>query len=158
MNNFDVIDIDIINSFQKEIPLVSRPYLAMANKHNVSEEEILGKIKTMRESKIITRLGPMFDIAKAGGSFLLCAMIVPEERFQEVTEALNNIVEVAHNYRRDNEFNMWFVLACREQSGISCAMEKIESQVELKVYGFDKEEEYFVSLYLPITQEGQRNA
>ena len=53
------------------------------------------------------------DSAEAmGGAFCLCAMAVPEGRFDEVMTLVNAHPEVAHNYERQHKLNMWFVLAC----------------------------------------------
>jgi hypothetical protein len=60
---------------------------------------------------MLTRFGPLFQIERAGGLFVLAAIAVPEERFDAVTAQVNAHPEVAHNYRRAHPLNMWFVVA-----------------------------------------------
>jgi hypothetical protein len=62
-------------------------------------------------SGVLTRFGPLFHIERAGGQFILAALQVPDERYGEVTQQVNALPEVAHNYRRDHALNMWFVVA-----------------------------------------------
>jgi hypothetical protein len=59
---------------------------------------------------MLTRFGPLFQIERAGGLFVLAAMAVPEERYEAVTAQVNAHPEIAHNYRREHALNMWFVL------------------------------------------------
>ena len=66
----------------------------------------------MLDDGALSRFGPLFQIERAGGQFVLAAMQVPEDRFDAVAAQVNALPEVAHNYRREHRFNMWFVLAC----------------------------------------------
>ncbi len=56
--------------------------------------------------------------------------------------------QVAHNYRREHELNMWFVLATETKAGIAEAIAQIEQDTGLPVYAFPKEREYFVEMKL----------
>jgi hypothetical protein len=51
----------------------------------------------MLDTKVLTRFGPMFQIERLGGRFVLAALAVPEARFAEVTAQVNAFPEVAHN-------------------------------------------------------------
>ena len=90
----------------------------------------------------------MFQIERMGGAFCLAAMAVPEERYDEVTETVNDFAAVAHNYRREHALNMWFVLATEAATGIEGAARSIEAATGLPVYLFPKEREFFVEMRL----------
>ena len=97
---------------------------------------------------MLTRFGPMFQVERMGGAFVLAALAVPEERFDEVAHKVNALPEVAHNYRREHRLNMWFVLATERPEGIADAIARIGRDTGLKVFAFPKEREYFVELKL----------
>jgi hypothetical protein len=61
---------------------------------------------------------------------------------------VNALPEVAHNYRREHELNMWFVLATEKPDGIADAITRIEAATGLPVYAFPKEREFFVEMRL----------
>jgi len=63
-----------------------------------------------------------------------------------VTEQINRFPEVAHNYRREHDLNMWFVLATEEEEAIPRVIREIESQTGYPVYNMPKEEEFHVNL------------
>ncbi len=143
----DETDRLIINSLQGNFPISDQPYLKVAQQLGISEDELLLRLQTMLDNRTLTRFGPMYDIQKLGGSFSLCAIRVQAERFEEVTEIVNAFPEVAHNYERDHEFNMWYVLATESPEQIIQTNQAIEGRTGLKVYNMPKIQEFFVGLH-----------
>lgn len=146
----DKIDKQIINTLQGGFPICDNPYQQVADQLNISEEGLLSRIEYLLENKTLTRFGPMYDIQKLGGAFSLCAMSVPEEQFYSITKIVNNYPEVAHNYKRDNNFNMWFVLATEEPKQIQKTCDSISKETSIKVYNMPKLKEFFVGLHFTI--------
>jgi len=146
----DNIDKQLINSLQGGFPISDNPYQEIANKLSISESNLLNRISQLLENKTLTRFGPMYDIQKLGGAFSLCAMRVPEEQFQNITDLVNNYPEVAHNYKRNHEFNMWFVLATETPEQIQQTCDLITNESGIKVYNMPKLKEFFVGLHFSI--------
>ncbi len=147
-HELDAVDRALINALQSGFPLCDEPYAAVGAKLGLSAEEVLSRLARLLEGKVLTRFGPLYQVEKIGGAYLLAALQVPEERFEEVAALVNALPEVAHNYRREHAFNMWFVFATETPHGIAAAIEKIETTTGLSVYAFPKEREYFVELKL----------
>lgn len=149
------LDKGLINLLQKGLPVCERPFADIANTLNsmnikTSEQEVIDHLQALRMSKILTRFGPMFDAACLGGAFTLAALAVPEEDFERVTEQVNSFEQIAHNYRRDHRFNMWFVIGTESQIEIDQVIDAIEEKTQLKVLNTPKLEEFYVGLYLPV--------
>jgi siroheme decarboxylase len=142
------LDRRIINALQGDFPLVEEPYAAVAASLGIAEEMLLARLSALLEERVLTRFGPLFQVERMGGRFLLAALAVPEERFDEVAEQVNALQEVAHNYRREHALNMWFVLATETPEGIERAIARIEAATGLPVFPFPKEREFFVELKL----------
>jgi len=144
----DDIDRDLINALQGDFPLVPEPYRQVAETLGMDESELLRRLDAMLERRVLTRFGPMFQIERAGGAFVLAAMKVPEADFERVNAQVNAFPEVAHNYRREHALNMWFVLATATPEGIARTVAAIETATGLPVFPFPKEREYFVEMKL----------
>lgn len=142
----DSTDRKIINALQGGFPLSERPFRDAAEALGIGEDELIARIGRLRESGVLSRFGPMFDAAKMGGAFCLCAMAVPEARFDEVTEAVNRHPQVAHNYERAHALNMWFVLASDAKDDIEATARLIEQETGIDVHLMPKLEEYFIGL------------
>ncbi len=144
----DEVDRSIVNVLQGGFPICDEPYLAVAEPLGLTEAELIARLQRLLETKTLTRFGPMFQVERMGGAFVLAALAVPEADYERVAEQVNALPEVAHNYRREHALNMWFVLATETPEGIPAAIDRIEGATGLPVYAFPKLKEYFVEMKL----------
>lgn len=144
----DPIDAQLIDRLHGGLPLSERPYADVATDLGLTEAEVLRRLQTLLANGLLTRFGPLFQIERAGGQFLLAAIAVPEADFERVAEQVNALPAVAHNYRRTHRLNMWFVVAGETPEQVTLACRQIEAETGLHVYAFPKEREFFVELRL----------
>jgi hypothetical protein len=88
----------------------------------------------------------MYHAERLGGALTLAAMKIPPQDFERVAGIVNGFPEVAHNYAREHEFNMWFVLATETPQRIDEVIGEIEKATGYTVYNMPKLEEFFVGL------------
>ena len=144
----DALDRALINALQGGFPLCDAPYQAVAEQLGTTEADVLARLRRLLDDKVLTRFGPMFQVERLGGRFVLAALAVPEARFDAVAAQVNALPEVAHNYRREHRLNMWFVLATETPEGIADAIRRIETDTGLRVFAFPKRREFFVDMRL----------
>ncbi len=140
----------LIQRLHGDLPLLERPYAAVGAELGLAEDEVIARLQRLLADGVLTRFGPLFQIERAGGCFVLAAMAVPAERFDAVATAVNARPEVAHNYRREHRLNLWFVAAATSPEAVEEAMRAIEADTGLPVLRFPKEREFFVELKLPL--------
>ncbi len=128
MTSLDDIDKDILNRIQSDFPITSRPYLAIAEDLNLTEADILRRLKKLKENGIIRRIGGNFVPEKLGFVSTLCAAKVPEDRIREFAQIVNRYPGVTHNYQRDNEFNIWFTFIAESMAEIEENLKKISNE------------------------------
>ena len=148
--SLDATDALLIRRLHGDFPVSDTPFADVAAELGLSEDDVLTRLRRMLEDGVLSRFGPLFQIERAGGQFVLAALQVPEDRFDAVAEIVNALPEVAHNYRREHAFNMWFVLACTSPAQAREACARIEAETGLRVFAFPKEKEFFVELQLPV--------
>jgi DNA-binding Lrp family transcriptional regulator len=144
----DDLDRRILNALQDGFPIAERPYGEAAARLGICEATLIARLEGLLEAGVLSRFGPLYNVAKMGGAMTLSAMRVPEARFDEVAAIVNAYAEVAHNYQRDHRFNMWFVLACETPQEIAAVLADIEARTGLAVLDLPKEEEFFLELKL----------
>ncbi|MDI5922273.1 AsnC family transcriptional regulator [Halomonas sp. LR5S13] len=150
LDDLDGVDRRLINRLQDGLPLVTRPYAAVAEELGIAEGDLLYRLDRLREGGLLSRFGPMYHAERLGGGLTLAALAVPEADFDRVSDAVNAFPEVAHNYRREHALNMWFVLATETPEAIDAAIAGIEAATGLRVFNMPKEEEFHVRLHLPV--------
>lgn len=142
-------------------PLTDRPFADVARQIGASEDAVIERLQRLLAHGDLSRFGPLFQIERAGGQFVLAAMVVPEARFDAVAALLDAIPEVAHNYRRESAhpelpnatpLNMWFVLAVESIDQMAPSIARIEAATGLSVFDFPKDREFFVELKLPLLE------
>jgi siroheme decarboxylase len=144
----DELDRRIVNELQGGFPLCARPFAEAGKRLGMSEQDLLSRVASLLDQKVLTRFGPLFDAERLGGAFSLCAMSVPAADFERVVGLVNAHPEVAHNYERAHAYNMWFVLAAASRSRIDVVLREIERETGYPVMDLPREEEYFVELRL----------
>jgi DNA-binding Lrp family transcriptional regulator len=142
----DNTDRRIINALQTEIPVCDHPYAECAAALDMSEDELLRRLAKLRETGILSRIGPMYHAERLGGGLALVAMRILPEDFERVAEQVNAFDEVAHNYERDHVLNMWFVLATETAERVNETLSEIEEITGYPTYNMPKIEEFFVGL------------
>ena len=148
---------EFINQFQGGFPLQERPFQVAANTLGSTEENMIAVVKKLKQEKLISRFGPLYDAASLGGGLTLAAMTVPEDRYETVTETVNSYLEVAHNYRREHELNMWFVLATEKPEDVQEVISSIERATGLTVFNFPKQQEFYIGLWLYLSSDGRHS-
>lgn len=138
----DQVDKDIINAFQGGFPVAKRPFREAAEEIGIGEEEIIERIRRLDEEGYLSRFGAIIDANEIGGTATLVAMKVPEDRFEEVAEIVNGKIEVSHNYKRDHEFSMWFVVSVEDEDRVEGVLDEIEEETGLRTYNMPKTREF----------------
>jgi DNA-binding Lrp family transcriptional regulator len=144
----DEIDKKIINNLQNGFPICDAPYKQVAEQLELTEQDLIARLTLLLDNGTLTRFGPLYNAELMGGALTLAAVKAPEERFDEVATIINAYPEVAHNYARSHELNIWFVLATELPEQISQTIISLEQKTGLTVYNMPKINEYFVNLKL----------
>lgn len=124
----DRLDEKILKRVERKFPISSYPYQDLARELGLTEDEVISRISRLKEEGIILRIGAFFDSEKLGLKSTLIAMKVPPLRLPEVAKMVNHYPGVTHNYRREHEFNLWFVLMGKNRKEIDEILRKIKDQ------------------------------
>jgi DNA-binding Lrp family transcriptional regulator len=125
----DQTDLAILNALQDDLPLVSRPWKTIADRLNITETEIICRMKNLEESGIIRGISPVLESRSLGlHAATLVALHVPEERLDEIAALISSYAEVSHNFQRDHYYSLWFTIAAENEEGIQRVLHEILQQ------------------------------
>jgi siroheme decarboxylase len=123
----DAVDKRLLNEIQWVFPLVDRPYLEIAKRYDISEEDVMDRITFMKNMGIIRQINAIFDTRRLGYKSALVAFAVRPDKLDEVAEKVNKHQGVSHNYERNHEYNMWFTLAVAPGSDMKQELDRMAS-------------------------------
>lgn len=124
----DDTDRKLLNCIQQDFPLVEEPFAEVAARLGIGEAELLERIGRLKEQGIIRRIGAVFDLRKLGFTSTLCAARVPAEQVGKFVGVVNACPGVTHNYRRDDEYNIWFTLIAPGEAELAEALAGIRRE------------------------------
>ncbi|MDE1726361.1 MAG: Lrp/AsnC family transcriptional regulator [Thaumarchaeota archaeon] len=129
----DNLDKEILNEIQWTFPLVPRPYSQVAKKFQLSDETMMQRLRTLKESGVVRQLSAIFDTRKLGYKSALVAMAIDADKLDHVASQVNRHPGVSHNYERNHEYNLWFTLAVPPGSDLKSEIDKFS-----KLQGINK--------------------
>jgi siroheme decarboxylase len=127
IHELDNIDKQILNDIQWTFPLVDRPFLELVKKYHITEDEIIHRIKKLKDTGIIRQISAIFDTRKLGYKSALVAFAVDKNKIDEVANEINKHPGVSHNYERNHEYNVWFTLAVPPDGDMKADLDKMAS-------------------------------
>ncbi|WP_313225100.1 Lrp/AsnC family transcriptional regulator [Stutzerimonas nitrititolerans] len=139
----------LIDRFQHGMPLCAEPYRAMAEALECSEDQILASLEQLERSGGLSRIGPVFEHSRAGASTLV-ALAVPAARVEAVAARINSFPEVNHNYLREHDYNLWFVVTGPDRAHLDALLAQIEAETGLTPLDLPMECAYRIDLGFPI--------
>jgi DNA-binding Lrp family transcriptional regulator len=128
----DEIDSRILWELQHDFPLTERPYEVVADRLQISSEQLWSRIERMLDEGVIRRMGASFDSKKLGFSSTLAAVSVGPEIVDRAAEVIGEFPEVTHNYLRNDVFNIWFTMIAADEKRIEDVLEEIRTALSLE--------------------------
>ncbi|WP_284010263.1 Lrp/AsnC family transcriptional regulator [Haloarcula pelagica] len=145
----DDVDAALIDGFQSDFPIEERPFEAVGQALGVDPADALARVERLREEGVFRRFGPVLNPPVIGSS-TLAAVSVSEDRFDEVAEVINGYRQVNHNYARDHEWNMWFVVTAGSRAKRDEIIADIEARTGCDVLVLPMLTDYYIDLEFPV--------
>ncbi len=128
----DESDSRILRELQHNFPLSERPYEVVAERLQMSSEELWTSVTRMLDDGVIRRMGASFDSNKLGFRSTLAAVSVEPELVERAAKVIGQFPEVTHNYLRNDTFNIWFTLIAVDEKRIEEVLEEIRTTLSLE--------------------------
>lgn len=144
----------LLDSFQHGVPICARPYQAIADKLGCTEQDILERLQQLDELGALSRVGPVMEHSKAGSSSLV-ALAVPRDDLEQVATYINSLPEVNHNYEREHDYNLWFVLTGPSRTHLDAVLLDIHQHTGLEPLDLPMVKPYRIDLGFPMFADSE---
>lgn len=124
----DETDRRLLNLIQEDFPLTAEPFAALADRLGIAPGEALARTARLKETGVIRRIGAIFDLKRLGFASTLCAARVPEARVAAFVAVVNARPGVTHNYRRDDDYNVWFTLIAPGEAELAAELDGLRRE------------------------------
>lgn len=148
----DAADRQLIDSYQRNLPVCERPYEDMARSLGLTEAEVIHRLSALQEKQVLSRVGPVFEHSQAGAS-MLAAVAAPEAQMDLVAARINRAPGVNHNYAREHTYNLWFVMTAPDHKLLDEHLDELEHELRLPMLRLPMVEGYHIDLGFDIDWE-----
>ncbi|RQP06381.1 MAG: Lrp/AsnC family transcriptional regulator, partial [Paracoccus sp. BP8] len=146
----DDLDLRLLDGFQRDLPLETRPFAAMAHRLGTSQAEVIARLTRLRDEGIVSRIGATCRPNTAGAS-TLAALRVPDRRMEEVAALVGAEPGVNHAYLREgSEWNLWFVATAPDAAALAESLARIEAATGLAVLSLPLVRAFNIDLGFPL--------
>ncbi|MCA0872479.1 AsnC family transcriptional regulator [Seohaeicola saemankumensis] len=131
----DPIDLHLLDNWQRDFPLVNRPFARIATDLEIDEAEVITRLKRMKKAGRITRVGATCAPNTVSAS-TLAAVAAPHRALDRVAQIIGAEPGVNHSYERENDLNLWFVATGPDRTHIDKTLDRITELTGLRVFDF----------------------
>ncbi len=134
-----VVDEKIIDALCDDLPGTKRPFRKIAKKIGISEEELLKRIKRLKERRILRRYGATLHHRSAGyGANAVVVWEIPEDRIEKCGKLIATFREVSHCYERKSypewRYNIYSVVHGSSKRRCISVIKKIADAINIDDY------------------------
>jgi radical SAM protein with 4Fe4S-binding SPASM domain len=128
----DEKDKELLWAVQTQFPIAARPFDLLGQRLGIGPQDVLSRLRCLRERGFIRRIGAVFDSRRLGYVSTLVAATVPETRLAEVAGIISAAPGVTHNYSRRHRYNLWFTLTAPSQQEIDATLADLQRRIGLE--------------------------
>lgn len=135
----------LLARYQSGLPLTPAPFSEMGRALGLTEGQVLEALARLRRAGVLSRVGAVIRPHAVGAS-TLAAMAVPQGELERVAARVSARPEVNHNYEREGELNLWFVVTAADEDHLARTLREIEAETGYDVVALPMEREYHIDL------------
>lgn len=132
LDRFDSLDQALLDDFQRNLPLVPRPFKVIGRQIEVSEDEVIARLTRLRAAGSIARVGGTVRPNTAGAS-TLAAISVPADRIDATASLVAQEPGVNHAYLREHRWNLWFVATAPDTDALQALLDRIRARAGIEL-------------------------
>ena len=145
MISLDDKDIALLNRVQRNFPVCHDPFAQLAAELALDKSEIIERLNSLQTQGAISRFGAVVNHKRAGSS-TLAALKVPQDRIEDTAFLVNSFEGVNHNYLREHDYNMWFVVTGETRKKVESILQQIQSHTGFELLNLPMEKGYHIDL------------
>lgn len=136
---FDDLNQQLLAHVAEGLPICSRPYLEIGERLNISETDVIERLKNLQASGIIKRFGVIVKHAALGyRANAMCVWHVPEELIDEIARQLLEFSFVTLCYQRpalpDWNYNLYCMIHGKDKATVLTQIAQINLRPQMQSY------------------------
>ncbi len=150
--------IDILRRIPHDFPLTEEPYREIAERINISEEEVLGTLERLQEEGAVRRVAAALHHRNAGYACnVMVVWRVGDEDIERAGRTMAGYPEVSHCYERDGggfwHYNLYTMIHGKTMEACADTATRISRETGIEDYVFFQSKREFKKTSLSVENE-----
>jgi DNA-binding Lrp family transcriptional regulator len=141
----DALELRLLNEFQRGFPLEPAPFARVAERLGCGEGDVLAMLRSLQARGAVSRVGAVVAPRRIGAS-TLAALAVPPQALESVAARVSALGHVNHNYEREHDFNLWFVVTAPDAGVLASLLERVRRESGCPLITLPLREEFHIDL------------
>ena len=121
----DDVDKKLLTEIQKDFARTTNPFRDLGERVGISEDEALSRVKRLKDEQVLRQISAIFDTKSLGYKSTLVAMKFAADKLDQGAEVINRHPGVSHNYRRNDDYNLWFTIAVPPYQSLEATIQRL---------------------------------
>lgn len=152
----DRLDKCLMEAWQRDFPLVERPYRVVGKACGAAESDVIDRLKALKANGVIARVGAVVRPNTIGAS-TLAAISVPDLEVEETAALMAAEPGINHVYLRENDWNLWFVATGPDRKAVDASLSRIATATRRRVLDLRLEQPYHIDLGFKLFGAGTKH-
>ncbi len=135
------MDVKLINRVQKHFPICNDPFSVIATDLDLDKAWVIQRLITLQSEGIISRFGSVAKRKNENFS-TLAALKVPLDRVNDIAHLVSSYQEITHNYLREHEYNLWFVVQSKSETKLQNTLDDLRQHMDFPMLNLPILESY----------------
>ena len=144
----------LCNVLQNGLPVVERPFDAIAVQLGSDETIVCAEIKNLFAIGVIRRISATVDYKALGKVSVLVTAHVDPQKLSQIVAVVNLLDGVSHNYLRDHFYNLWFTLQGDSEDRIGLILAKLTAETGLVFHSLPAVETFKLDVRFDAESDG----
>lgn len=145
----------LCNLLQNGLLVCQRPFEKIAKSLNTDEKAVLQQIEQLKEAGIIRRIAALLNYRALGMTATLVTAHIPQQNLNQVTQAVNSLKQVSHNYLRSHFYNLWFTIQAESNEQIDSILSNLSADFSFDFHSLPAEHVFKLDVRFDAESEGK---
>jgi DNA-binding Lrp family transcriptional regulator len=160
----------LCNAIQTGLDICEYPFFRLAEKLGADQQSVIENLRTLQNQQYLKHIRALINYKAVGRKSTLVTAHVKKTQLKKVTEKINSLANVSHNYLRNHYYNLWFTLQGDSLQQLESKIAELSSNLgihfhslpALKTYKLDTRfdiagNSVFINSPLPLPSEDKIN-
>jgi len=118
----------LCNGIQSGLEICDQPFGQLAERVGAKQDDVIENLNILQRRGYLKHIRALINYKALGRKSTLVAAHIEQDKLGEVTEKINSLPNVSHNYLREHYYNLWFTLQGESEKRLQAQIDELSKK------------------------------